>query len=78
MQRSTCANTPTCGKIVFEVGLQLDTHEQCGTRYPTQHILAPSDQHSTIFPCGQSLERIQYNHVSKQNGAKQTAWMSQQ
>lgn len=58
--------------MVFEVGLQLDTPEQCATRYPTQHIPAPSDQHSTVFPCGQSLEEMQNIDVSMQKGAKLT------
>lgn len=64
--------------MVFEVGLQLDTPEQYATRYPTQHIPAPSDQHSAILPCGQSLEGMQNSDVSVQRGAKLTVLLSQQ
>lgn len=63
--------------MVFEVGLQLGTPEHCATQYPTQHIRAPSDQHSTILPCGQSLERMQNSDVSMQKGAKLSIWLSQ-
>lgn len=56
--------------MVFEVGLQLDTPEQCGTRYPTQHILAPSDQHAAVLPCGQSLKEMQNTDVSMQKRGK--------
>ncbi len=64
--------------MVFEVGLQLDTPEQCATWYPTQHIPAPSDQHSTVLPCGQSLEEMQHTDVSMQKWAKLTIWLLQQ
>lgn len=55
--------------MVFEVGLQLDTPEQCATWYPT-HIPAPSDQRSTVLPCGQSWEEMQNIDVSMQKGGK--------
>lgn len=64
--------------MVFEAGLQLDTPEQCATRYPTQHIPAPSDQHSTVLPCGQSLEEMQHIDVSMQKWAKLTVQLLQQ
>lgn len=63
--------------MAFEVGLQLDTPEQCAAWYPTQHIPAPSDQHSTVLPCGQSLEEMQNIDVSMQKGAKLTILLSQ-
>ena len=63
---------------MFEVELQLDTPEQRGTRYPTQHITAPSDQHSTIFPSDRSLEGLQHIDVSMLREGKPTTRLSQE
>lgn len=56
----------------------MDNPEQCAAPLSTQHIPAPSDQHSTTLPSGQGLEEMQNTEVSFQKGAKLTGGLSQQ